>query len=377
MASTANPVLEEEPEEVNERAKRFLENRQRVRDEQQKSKARRDDGREGEDKEERKAYDATRERLHAHIQELLAAQPPKVKEAKEVWLQLQETIRCATQFTRLPSHELKLANSLLSHLFAKITEVGREVEGQGAGRKMFKFSDKVKLCTKQDVIDRMEAKKRVKETAAAGGATSTTTATGISIAADAEVAVEGKCIVRDRQNEKIFIGTKDACFLRRLTDCTIHCLPINGSVFLDGCRNSTLYVCCHQLRMKNCFNVKVLVACRSTPIIEACRDVAFGPYSAWAGLTGSDWSAAARRFLPAAQQSGHEPEGERMTHQQWAMHFAGISTENWSGHAEKSFEHIDDFDWLKQQQSPHWRVFAQDEVNALTSDVPFPVENAL
>ncbi len=50
------------------------------------------------------------------------------------------------------------------------------------------------------------------------------------------------------------------------------------SVYLEGARDCTLSIACHQLRIHNCHNCRLYVKVNSHPIIEDCSDMQFAPY---------------------------------------------------------------------------------------------------
>ncbi len=112
-----------------------------------------------------------------------------------------------------------------------------------------------------------------------------------------------------------------------LSDCVVKCGPVAGAVFIEGCTNCTFFLATRQIRIhatrRSCFYV--LVA--STPIIEDCSEVGFGPdrlaYPAKAELLA---------------QAGFDPN---------------MPTDKWAK--------VDDFKWLKQQQSPNWHIIPEQE----------------
>ncbi|KAI9851566.1 MAG: hypothetical protein M1824_002607 [Vezdaea acicularis] len=90
---------------------------------------------------------------------------------------------------------------------------------------------------------------------------------------------------------------------------------IDGPAHLTSLSECVILLSCHQLRVHDCKNVDVYLWCRSRPIIEACHGMRFAPLSGSLGLDG---------------------KGEN----QW--------------------EHVDDFRWLKQEQSPNWSILPSD-----------------
>jgi hypothetical protein len=66
--------------------------------------------------------------------------------------------------------------------------------------------------------------------------------------------------------------------IEQLTASTIHFGPCMTSVYLEGARDCTLSIACHQLRIHNCHNCRLYVKVNSHPIIEDCSEMSFAPY---------------------------------------------------------------------------------------------------
>ncbi|KAG0262649.1 hypothetical protein BG011_009956 [Mortierella polycephala] len=167
----------------------------------------------------------------------------------------------------------------------------------------------------------------------------------------------------DRSGEHLFIGTlpvpssgtgqevfmaKDVA-LTNLTDCTInlvhdiplgaihiknlkHCTlvipPVSGSILLHDCEGCTLIGACHQSRMHTSSNMNIYLHVTSEPIIEDCTDMRFAPYG---------------QILPAEQL-------DRL------FETAQLSKEK------NFYDKVKDFNWLRQQQSPNWRLMEPSEI---------------
>ncbi|ORC91486.1 tubulin-specific chaperone C [Trypanosoma theileri] len=138
------------------------------------------------------------------------------------------------------------------------------------------------------------------------------------------------------REREVFISEPKAVFLQGCEKCEIFILPVAGSVFISDCSNCKIYVACHQLRLKNCTSVDIYVWCASTPIIECCTEMRFGPYSCWTGLLQSS-------------VGGHHYS----THEEWVQH---VGEQEMQERVKDSYKTVDDFQWLKKTPSPHWSV---------------------
>ncbi|KEG10603.1 tubulin-specific chaperone C [Trypanosoma grayi] len=157
------------------------------------------------------------------------------------------------------------------------------------------------------------------------------------------------------RNRAVFISSSKAVFLRECEGCEIFILPVAGSVFISDCTKCRVYVACHQLRLKNCNDVDVYVWCASTPIIECCTEMRFGPYSCWTGLLQSSVG-----------------ENSYTTHEDWVR---CVGEQQINERTKDSYKMVDDFQWLKKTPSPHWSVLPSEkwEINAhpfLQGDTP-------
>ncbi|TGZ80240.1 hypothetical protein EX30DRAFT_379690 [Ascodesmis nigricans] len=80
---------------------------------------------------------------------------------------------------------------------------------------------------------------------------------------------------------------------------------LDGPAHITGIKNSVLVLGCHQFRMHEAVNLDVYLRCGSRPIIEDCSELRFAPFG---GEKGNFW------------------------------------------------DQVEDFKWLRQEKSPHWRV---------------------
>ncbi|KAF9119291.1 hypothetical protein BGW39_000395 [Mortierella sp. 14UC] len=163
----------------------------------------------------------------------------------------------------------------------------------------------------------------------------------------------------DRTGEHLFIGSlsmpesgsgtaKDVA-LTNLTDCTINLVhdiplgaihvknlkrctlvfpPVSGSILLHDCEGCTLVGACHQSRMHTSTNMNIYIHVTSEPIIEDCTDMRFAPYG---------------QILPTV-------ELDRLFE---------IAQLNQSVNL---YDKVKDFNWLRQQQSPNWRLLEESEL---------------
>ncbi|KAF9906110.1 hypothetical protein EC991_000978 [Linnemannia zychae] len=164
----------------------------------------------------------------------------------------------------------------------------------------------------------------------------------------------------DRTGEHLFIGqllvpesgsktAKDVA-LTNLTDCTINLVhdiplgaihiknlkrctlvfpPVSGSILLHDCEGCTLVGACHQSRMHTSTNMNIYIHVTSEPIIEDCTDMRFAPYG---------------QILPAEELD----------------HLFEVAQLNQSVNL---YDKVKDFNWLRQQQSPNWRLLEESELN--------------
>ena len=115
-----------------------------------------------------------------------------------------------------------------------------------------------------------------------------------------------------------------ALYLKNILSSTIVTGQVAGATHITDIANTKLYVTTRQFRMHGAKNVDVYLHCGSRPIIEDCEGVRFAP-------------------LP-----------ERMVSEQ----LQGVKNQ---------WDQIDDFKWLKAEQSPNWSILpeAEREVPAL------------
>jgi len=122
------------------------------------------------------------------------------------------------------------------------------------------------------------------------------------------------------------LGTLRALRCHNLTRCKVYCGPVAGSVHVQAVDGCHLAIPARQVRIHNatngtCFYIRTL----SNPIIEHSTGVGFAPYA-------------------------FEYPGSLA-----AMDAAGLGSDPgmWSK--------VDDFGWIKKQQSPNWSVIPEGE----------------
>lgn len=111
-----------------------------------------------------------------------------------------------------------------------------------------------------------------------------------------------------------------ALHISNLSGCEVCVAPVNGSIWVDKCRECTLTLAGHQIRIHETHDSTFCVVARSDPIIEDCTGLTFTPNAV-----------ATRDELVAC----------------------GIDMDN-RAHAE-CWMHVKDFKWLNsEEQSPNW-----------------------
>ncbi|KAF9284546.1 hypothetical protein BGZ68_004613 [Mortierella alpina] len=119
-----------------------------------------------------------------------------------------------------------------------------------------------------------------------------------------------------------------AIHIKNLKRCTLVIPPVSGSILLHDCEGCTLIGACHQSRMHTSKDMDIYLHVTSEPIIEDCTDMRFAPYG---------------EILPSEQL-------ERL------FQVAQLNP------ARNYFDKVKDFNWLRQQQSPNWRLLDPSEI---------------
>ncbi|KAF9926600.1 hypothetical protein BGZ67_008054 [Mortierella alpina] len=121
-----------------------------------------------------------------------------------------------------------------------------------------------------------------------------------------------------------------AIHIKNLRRCTLVVPPVSGSILLHDCEDCVIVGACHQSRMHTSKNLTIYLHVTSEPIIEDCIHMRFAPYP-YADI------------LPA----------EHLTR---LFKVAQLDP------AKNYYDRVKDFNWLRQQQSPNWRLLEPEEL---------------
>ncbi|KAG5464157.1 hypothetical protein LSCM1_00337 [Leishmania martiniquensis] len=280
---------------------------------------------------QRQQFEAEAELLETQVSQLLLE--GNLAESQQRIDALRTLVQDTSNSISLTAHEMAKANVILARLQQLVDE-----KRSSSAPKKFKFSSRLKS----------------KPTPDAGLATpslppkGTSNTKEVTAMADKRVAETVGGIIGCGNiygpftGTDLFINHSRSVFIKDCVDCAIYCLPIAGSVFLSGCANCRVYVACHQLRLKDCTHLDLYAWCASTPIIEACAAMRFGPYRCWVGLLGSST----------------EDGKTYATHAEWVRCVGEIED---TARTEQNYIKVDDFQWVKKSASPHWRVLTKEE----------------
>ena len=338
----------------------FLKNRQ----ERDIARAAKQNAEESDDAVARKAFHTRSTALGAQISKLVGES--KIDEAHKSWKELQQLIQDTSRTIKLTPHEIKTANASLNEQLAAIDALRTSVKPV----KRFAFSSRASSSntttaggsSATTAAAEADKKSPPPEATLSSGVVNSTAQQDDSSSSSGHAAAAipaGGILYKDRSHEVLMIPPGRAVFVRSCTGCTIHVLPIEGSLFLSDCTNCVVYGACHQLRVKSCQHMKFYVATMSTPVIESCDGIRFGSYTAWRGLAASDTTG----FFDVKEVDGRKVA----PHADWLTAVGRFS------HADQqlreSYKKVDDFHWLRQQQSPNWSV--EPEGDFAMSDVEF------
>ncbi|KAL1525166.1 hypothetical protein AB1Y20_020037 [Prymnesium parvum] len=216
---------------------------------------------------------------------------------------------------------------------AKIGELEAALKAERervAPKKKFSFKDRSKLGAGGGAPPPppppAEALVRTDTFKAPAGARGFRSSKGAVLTRPAGESVHGDYALEDLEQCDVRLLTAcTALWVRNLRDCTVFTVPCPGSIYLTECHNCTLVLGARQIRMHTSTQCSLYLHAASHPIIEHCSDLRIAPYPALPAGIPSPWAAA-----------GMNPEQN-----QWKL--------------------VDDFDWLKQSQSPNWRVMPDDD----------------
>ncbi|KAG0303774.1 hypothetical protein BGZ98_006302 [Dissophora globulifera] len=121
-----------------------------------------------------------------------------------------------------------------------------------------------------------------------------------------------------------------AIHIKSLKRCVLVIPPVAGSILLHDCEGCVIVGACHQSRMHTSTDMDIYLHVTSDPIIEDCTDMRFAPYPY-------------HDLLPA-----------EYLHRLFAA--ANLSPDV------NYYSRVKDFNWLRQQVSPNWRLLQPHEL---------------
>ncbi|KLJ05473.1 hypothetical protein EMPG_11052 [Blastomyces silverae] len=107
--------------------------------------------------------------------------------------------------------------------------------------------------------------------------------------------------------------------IKGVTESLLLCGQVNGPAHITGVKHSAIVISCHQFRMHDCLDVDVYLSCSSKPIIEDCSDIRFGKIP---------------EIYTPKSLDGAQPN---------------------------FWDQVQDFKWIKVEQSPNWRILKESE----------------
>eukprot|EP00796_Vickermania_ingenoplastis_P004082 gene4082-2930_t len=287
--------------------------------------------------------------------EHLLAQGDHVR-AAEILGKLRRLVQDAAATSILTSYEMAKANnnvSKLNELVSTRSDAGSSTPsttnddlGKGEKKKKFRFS--------------AAALKRDPPASKGTDLSSPSVATLGASPQGSQVAADGASY-GPLKGQTLFIPSARALFVSACEDCTIFTVPIAGSAFVSDCKSCRLYIACSQLRLKNCENVDVYVWVPSTPIIEHCSGMRFGPYTCWRGLLKGSVPISISISSGHADKGGESRlfESHRRCVQEIGEMRAPVGDDAKDG--EEGWKWVEDFQWLKKTASPNWRTLETSE----------------
>jgi len=122
-------------------------------------------------------------------------------------------------------------------------------------------------------------------------------------------------------------GSMGALRMKQVSHCTIVSGPVTGGCLIEAAEDCKFYLVAHQMRLHDSYRTDFYLHMRSNPIIEDCSGLRFAPY--------------------AEHYDGLQEELEQ--------------TELTPDRCGDMWSHVNDFKWLRQQQSPNWCVLPENE----------------
>jgi len=125
-------------------------------------------------------------------------------------------------------------------------------------------------------------------------------------------------------------GKMGALRMEQIRRCKVMTGPVMGGCYIEHAYDTQFQLAVHQFRLHHTERCDFYLRARSNPIIEDCDGLRFAPYTLeYPGVT---------------EQLDQEALGEADCGDKWC--------------------NIQDFKWLRQQQSPHWSVLPELERSA-------------
>lgn len=203
-------------------------------------------------------------------------------------------------------------------------------------RKVFRFKDRSRVMPTAQFHKRAESApadtvaaatawlahvRRTDTFQAAAGAQGFRQRTGETLVRPAGEPIDGDFALESLERCEVYLlSSSRVLWIRGLDRCTVFAVPTRGAVYVTECTDCTLYLGARQLRIHTSKAVDSYIHTASHPVIEHCSRLRFAPYPPLPPPLDADLDAGANM---------------------------------WS--------HVDDFDWLKQQQSPNWSVLPEGE----------------
>ncbi|KAI8065376.1 tubulin binding cofactor C-domain-containing protein [Gilbertella persicaria] len=125
-----------------------------------------------------------------------------------------------------------------------------------------------------------------------------------------------------------------AIHIKNVHHCVVFAGQIEGSVLMYGLTHSVLYVGCHQFRMHEAHHVDMMLHVTSRPIIEDSNEIQVGC-----------WNTNVSYFNIHPRET------------------------DWDKSSHNYYDQIEDFNWLKKQASPNWKVMNQAREKTLSDSI--------
>ncbi|EGC32792.1 hypothetical protein DICPUDRAFT_37764 [Dictyostelium purpureum] len=145
-------------------------------------------------------------------------------------------------------------------------------------------------------------------------------------------------LISNLNNCKIYLDMKflTALKINNLNNCTIiGYSPIDGSIFIDSCKESTFVLVSRQLRIHYCLNCQFNIFVKSNPIIEGCKEMKFSSFNS---------------YFKQQESEGNNQQIDysRFSNYSFDLENNNIDTDKW--------KMVNDFDWLQSRPSPNWSI---------------------